>query len=156
MKPILILSAARSGSKLLRSFLSLPDNVYEVPYDIGYIWNKYILTNYHDFTIDDNNDLSVIKNTKKKFIKYCIKKIKKQIFFFVEKSVSNSLNPLFVRKVFPEATIVILIRNPFSVYESTMRVWDQKVTFKYALKKMVYAPHFDVKYIIKFFKLYWK
>ena len=150
MKPIFILAAGRSGSKLLRSFLSMPDNVYEVPFDIGYIWHKYILSNYHDFILDDYNDPLIVNNTRNNLLNMLSKKTKNNHSFFVEKSVSNSLNPFFVREVFPEAKIVVLIRNPFAVYESTMRVWDQKVSFKYALKKMVYAPSFNIKYIKKF------
>ena len=44
-RPIILLGAARSGTKLLRDVIATHPNIGKVPYDINYIWrlgNEFI------------------------------------------------------------------------------------------------------------------
>lgn len=123
--PLLIISPARSGSKLLRSILYNSGDFSCCFYDANYVW-KY--GNYHiphdELEINDvsNNNLRKIYDF---FEGICHRQGSSRL---LEKTVSNSLRISFVREIFPDAKFILLHREPSPTISSTMLCWEDGPT----------------------------
>ena len=119
-KIIIILSAARSGSKLFRDVLAQHPGLSSIPYDINYVW-KYGNYNQHDELTVNN-----LNRGNSRFIKkYIYNHVKHENSVFVlEKTVSNTLRVEFVRAVFPEAKFIHLYRDGRDVALSARGCWN--------------------------------
>jgi hypothetical protein len=120
--PVMIIAAARSGSKMLRAALGESSDFAEFPYDLNYVWK---FGNYHidhdELTKNDLND-KIRRFIEKQFNKTLQKdKGAKRV---LEKSVSNSLRVDFVRAVFPDCKIIHLFRDGRDVAASTRLCWQ--------------------------------
>jgi hypothetical protein len=147
MKPVFIVGAARSGTKLLRDLIHECHACERIPYDINFVWRYGNERLKHDLL---SPETLTLKN--KKFIKQAIFKLREmknasqEPSVFVEKTVSNSLRPLFVHNCFPESKIIHLVRNGFAVTESACRVWNLPNQSRYLLSKLKYFPLACYKY----------
>lgn len=136
--PILILGAARSGTKLMRSLVAKGSGFAEVAYDVNYLWRLGSENPPHDaLAASDLTDETA-------------ERIRQEIgraagvaagsFDFVEKTVSNILRIPFVLKVFPEARFVVVIRDGRDVAESALRSWSERPSAGYLLAKAATFP----------------
>jgi len=148
--PVIILGAARSGTKILRATIASSSDFVCIPYDINYVW-KY--KNYHvnhDELIPDNLNNKIIEYIHKQFFRIIKNKKNKKM---VEKTVSNSLRVDFVKKVFPDCKFIHIIRDGRDVAESSRRCWDAPLELNYLIKKALNFPLKDApKYAIQFIK----
>lgn len=132
MSPVVIISAARSGTKMLRYVLSASEEFAGYPYDANYVW-KY--GNYH-IKHDEINPSSIGENQKKKirhfFLRSCRERAHSRL---LEKSVSNSLRIPFVRSVFPNCKIIHLYRNGFDVAADARLCWQDSANSERIQKK---------------------
>lgn len=124
-KEILIISAARSGTKMLRSVLGASSLIASYPYDANYIWK------YGNYSVDhDENEpdsiTEVQKNKMRSFFWNICKLENKPVF--LEKSVSNSLRIPFVRSIFPECRIIHLYRDGIDVAADSRLCWQDSAT----------------------------
>ena len=149
VSPIIIIGAARSGTKILRDVLASVDGVVSVPYDVNYIWRSGSETASSD--VLDPRWLSEDK----------IKSIRKSIFdiagakpgdILIEKTVSNTLRVPYVDRVFPNARYVHLIRDGRDVTESAMRQWRAKPNAIALWTKLKGMPLSNFSYVIWFAK----
>lgn len=119
-RPVIIIAAARSGTKMLRAALASSPDLMEFPYDINYIW-KY--GNYHishdELTKADLTD-EIAKFIRKRFRNLQKKGDGKRV---LEKTVSNSLRVDFVKEVFPDCQIIHLYRDGRDVSVSARECW---------------------------------
>ena len=129
-KIIFIIGAPRSGTKLLRDCFKNILHIKIIPYDIGFFWEKYLkLTN---------------KNyIKKIFYSFYIKKNYKYI---IEKSISNPKYIKELKKVFPDAKFILIIRNGNYVIQSNFKQWQIKPSLVYLLNKLPYMKLINVRY----------
>lgn len=120
--PVVIVSAARSGSKLLRDLICAARDCSCYPYDVNYVW-KY--GNYH--VQHDELSPEMLDEEKKRFIRmFLFRPAKKSnALFAVDKTVSNSLRVEYVRRVLPEAKIIHLVRDGRDVIASAMDCWKK-------------------------------
>ncbi|RMG23964.1 MAG: sulfotransferase [Methanobacteriota archaeon] len=58
----------------------------------------------------------------------------------IEKTVSNTLRPLFINRVFPDAKYIHLIRDGRDVVESAARQWVAPPDWNYIVKKSLSFP----------------
>ena len=138
-QPIVIIGAARSGTKFLRACLGASRNVAEIPYDVGYIW-RYGNENHPD-------DALSAAQASDEAIRY----IRGQILdakapCVLEKTVANSLRVEFVQRVFPEARFVHLVRDGREVVASALRQWQAGTDWRYLLRKMRSFPLRNYRY----------
>ena len=159
-RPVIIIGAARSGTKILRSALAASPELVSFPYDINYIW-KY--GNYdipHDeLTKDDLTD-EISKFIKKKFQSLRSKGNADRV---LEKTVSNSLRIDFVKEIFPRAKIIHLFRDGRDVATSSRLCWQSsmvsgKIQQKQdVLKKIIDFPILSAwPYLATYFLTYTK
>jgi hypothetical protein len=124
-KKIVIISAARSGTKMLRFVLSASDLIASYPYDANYIWKYGNYSVGHD-EIDPDSISEIRKEKIRSFFLNICKKEAKPIF--LEKSVPNSLRVPFVRSVFPDSKIIHLYRSGMDVAADSRLCWQDSAT----------------------------
>lgn len=120
-KPILIISAARSGTKMIRYVLDASGYVVSYPYDANYIWKYGNYNVSHDEILPDSINDNQKSKIRSFFLKICTKDNKMR---FLEKSVPNSLRIPFVRSIFPNCKIIHLVRDGLDVAADSRLCWQ--------------------------------
>ena len=157
-RPVIIIAAARSGTKMLREVLAQSAIFAEFTYDMNYIWLYGNYKKKHDELIKEDVTPAV-----KKFIRKHFEKLLKNndATRVLEKSVPNSLRVEFVRKIFPDAQIIHLYRNGIDVSADAMQCWNsslfsQRIQKKSDLfKKIIAFPYISAfPYLIDYLANY--
>ncbi len=145
--PIIIIGAARSGTKFLRDVLASGEKTAVVPYDVNYVWRRGVAWDH-----DDILDPEALTERRKKFI---VKSLAGIAHLgpdqrLIEKTVANTLRVPFVDAVYPDAVFVHLIRNGGDVTESAMRQWKAPPNWRNLIKKAREMPLGNLDYIAWF------
>jgi len=122
--PIIIIGAARSGTKMLRAALATAPELAAFRFDINYIW-KY--RNYdipHDELAVEDLTVSICRFIRARFRKLLLKSNSRRV---LEKTVSNSLRVKFVRAVFPESKIIHIYRDGRDVAADARLCWESSM-----------------------------
>ena len=136
--PIIILGAARSGTKILRDVLGSASDLGVVPFDVNYIW-RYGQYNYPSDQLPVGNaDLKNQNFIRKHLLKIAVNK--PPTGRFIEKTVSNILRVPFVHKVYPDSKFVFILRDARDVVESALRCWRTTPRVGYLYKKLKTFP----------------
>lgn len=137
---VVLVGAARSGTKILREALAASSGSGRVPYDIGYVW-RYGNEGHPDDAL--RPECSSEKSAR--FIRHFVDRYADgQPSAVIEKTVGNTLRIPFVAKMLPDASYVHLIRNGVDVIESTRRQWTEPTDVRYLLAK---ARHFPLRLV---------
>jgi hypothetical protein len=120
-QPIILIGAARSGTKILRAALAASSEVVDFPYDINYIWKYRNYDIQHDELTKENLTPTIEEFIRKEFGKLLSNNDAKRV---LEKTVSNSLRVDFVRAVFPECKIIHLYRDGRDVAADARLCWQ--------------------------------
>jgi hypothetical protein len=134
-KPLILIGAARSGTKLLRDLVALHPNVDSVPYDVPYIWTKHNEQLGHD-----QLDPALANEKVRSYIQAALGRFHREGEFLIEKTVGNTLRVPFVQSVFPDAKLLVLRRHGIDVVESVWRMWQAPPDPGYILKKLRTFP----------------
>jgi len=143
-RPIILIGAARSGTKFLRDCLAASPDCHAVPYDINYIWRYGQDKLKHDIL-----DPKSVSPKKRKFIRRTIAKLSKAQGGdrIIEKTVSNTLRIPFVDEIYPNAVFIHLIRDGREVVESSMRLWTAPPNTGALWTKLKSMPVQNIGYI---------
>lgn len=146
-RQIIVIGAARSGTKLLRDILSTHVDVGRVPYDVNYLWRQGNERVSHDELRPD-----MLTESLRLRIQQSIWSYHRDQVALVEKTVSNCLRVPFVDAVFPEACFVHLVRDGRDVVESSYREWMAPPDWSYVLRKarmypLARAPGYALRYL---------
>lgn len=147
---IIIIGAARSGTKFLREILSANKQVCAIQYDVNHIW-KIGHQNYaHDEIPADECSEHLAQSIQTHLLRAANIRgnVKKSIL--VEKTVSNSLRVDFVRRVFPRASYIHLVRDGRAVVESAYRQWIAKPDIHYLIGKVRSLPFTNIPYLVRY------
>ena len=122
-RPIVILGAARSGTKFLRGVVAGVPGFLATPFDSNHIWRIG-----NAASPDDQLSPACITDRTAEVIRDALWKLAApggapSGSALVEKTVSNSLRPDFVERVLPGAHYILLLRDGRDVVESTYRMW---------------------------------
>jgi len=140
VRRVILIGAARSGTKVLRDSLARATGAGAVPYDIGYVWR----TGAGDHP-DDVLDPRCLKQRDRRVITTFVDKYASgSPPAVIEKTVGNAVRVPFVAAVFPDATFVHLVRDGIDVTESTFRQWKEPADSRYLLQK---ARHFPLRMV---------
>lgn len=131
---IILIGAARSGTKLIRDSLAEAANVGCVPYDVNFVWR------YGNEHLPDDAFSDIIPSaTTTRFVHGYVDHYARN-GVVIEKTVSNALRVPYVKKVFPDATFVHLIRDGIDAIASTRQQWAAPTDRAYVLKKLRHFP----------------
>lgn len=144
---LVLIGAARSGTKILRDALAEASGVGCVPYDIGYVWRAERPTCAHDVL-----DPDTLTAGHRKFVaRFVDRYASGQPACVIEKTVGNALRVPYVARVLPDAVFVHLVRDGVDVTESTYRQWRQPADFRYLWAK---ARHFPPRLVPSYGRRY--
>jgi len=119
--PIVLIGAARSGTKFVRDVLAADGSFACVPYDVNYVWRMGARTDH------DVLDPATLDDRGRRRIRDALDRLARRrqgdSRRLVEKTVSNTLRVPYVDAVFPDAVYVHLVRDGHAVIESAMRLW---------------------------------
>nr|MDT0657234.1 sulfotransferase [Micromonospora sp. DSM 115978] len=135
---IVILGAARSGTKVLRDALAAATGAGAVPYDIGYVWRYG-----NEERSDDVLDPALLDDRVRGFIRAFVDRYADgDPPTVIEKTVGNCLRLPAVAAVLPDAVFIHLIRDGVDAAESIRRQWTEPTDLRYLLRK---GRHFPVR-----------
>jgi cation diffusion facilitator CzcD-associated flavoprotein CzcO len=135
-KRIILIGAARSGTKIVRDMLAEAARTGRVPYDIGFVWRYRNEPIPHDVL-----DAGTVTPKIRRFIRnYIDAYAAGRPPVVIEKTVGNALRVPFVHAVLPDAVFIHLIRNGIDVAESTRRQWFAPPERTYLARKMRHFP----------------
>lgn len=137
--PMVIIGAARSGTKVLRDSLAVATGAGSVPYDIGYVWRYG-----NERRSDDCLEAADVKPKTVRLVRRFIGKYAGPGGFVIEKTVGNTLRVPYVARILPDASFVHVIRDGVDVTESTWREWHAPSDLAYLRAK---ARHFPARMI---------
>ena len=138
VQPIILIGAARSGTRLVRDTIAQYPDISRVPYDINFIWRLGNEKLPHDELSPDSLDKKTRERIRQKFFAF-----NKDKPYLIEKTVSNCLRVPFVDAVLPDAKYIHLIRDGWDVIESAYRQWTAKPDLRYILNKTLSYPLLD-------------
>ncbi len=141
-KPVIIIGAPRSGTKMLRNIITSFDNVSTWPFDeINFMWRHG-----HEKNKSDKFSANDIDENKRNYMREQFNKLSniKKSQFIVEKTCANSLRVPYVNKVLPEAKFIYIYRNKYDVIESIFRCWKNGHNKKNFIKKISWYNRYDL------------
>lgn len=154
LQPVIIIGAARSGTKFLRDLIGASTACCVVPYDVNYIWRYRNEGLRHDALPPES-----CTDRTAEYIRRCLKAAARydgsaldRPTFLVEKTVSNCLRVPFIDRVFPDAVYINLVRDGRNVVESSVRMWQEPVSIGHVLEKVRYFPLRNFSYAAWYLK----
>ncbi len=139
LRPVIVIGAARSGTKLLRDLLAESPEAKAVPFDVNYVWRTG-----NEGVPHDALEPAQLTPKARARIRRTLPKIAGLSpdgdGVMVEKTVSNTLRVPFVDAVYPEARFVHLVRDGRAVAESTLRTWQAPTEWRRLLVKLRHLP----------------
>jgi hypothetical protein len=133
---IIIVGAARSGTKILRDVLAEASGVGCVPYDIGFVWRYGNERVPHD-VLDPATVTPRISRFVRRYVDGYARGGRDVV---IEKTVGTTLRVPFVHAVMPDATFVHLVRDGRDAAESARRQWSAPAERSYLLGKTRHFP----------------
>lgn len=145
---VIVIGAARSGTKFLRDILAAGAGVAVVPYDVNYVWRIGVGS-----APDDCLEPAQLTDRQRRFIRSTLPALAhmKPGEILLEKTVSNTLRVAFVEAVLPQARYVHLIRDGRDVTESAMRLWQAPPSWGSLIDKFRNMPLANFGYAAQFF-----
>lgn len=142
--PVILIGAARSGTKFLRDVLAAGAGKAAVPYDVNYVWRYGA-----EGAPDDVLDPTALTERRRAFIRKTLRMLAKadEGDVLIEKTVASTLRVPFVEAVFPEARYIHLIRDGREVTESAMRQWQAPPNWSALTRKLREIPLQNLAYV---------
>lgn len=118
---VVVIGAARSGTRFLRSLIGSVPDFATVPFDSNHVWRIG-----NERAEDDELDAASLTPRRAKIIRRTLWRLAEGSAgarVLVEKTVSNALRLPYVASVFPRARVVHIVRDGRDAIESTYRMW---------------------------------
>jgi hypothetical protein len=148
MRPIIVLGAARSGTKFLRDTLAAAGDLAAVPYDVNYIWRSCNEKAPDDALTPERCTPRAARLIRDRLRRLAGLRKGEERRRFIEKTVSNTLRLEFVARVFPDADFVHLIRDGRDVVESSVRQWMAPTDWSSVIAKARRFPLRNYQYAL--------
>jgi hypothetical protein len=152
--PIILIGAARSGTKFLRDLIGAAPGFAAVPYDVNYVWRTG-----NEGLDHDELDPVGLTEARRGTIRASIKALARRSDdrdTIVEKTVSNTLRVPFVDAIFPDARFLHLVRDGRAVTESALRMWKAPPDRRGLWRKLKELPPGQYSYVWWFARNYIK
>lgn len=152
VRPVVLIGAARSGTKIVRDVLAEAAGAGRVPYDVGFVWRYGNEDLPHDI-LDPASATPRIGHFIRSYLNRYARGSTRQGPIVIEKTVGNALRVPFVHEVLPDAVFLHLIRDGVDVAESTQRQWLAPPDRRYLAQKLRHfpprlAPTYGRKYVM--------
>ena len=145
--PVVLIGAARSGTKFLRDVLAAGSGTAAVPYDVNYVWRAGQEEMPHD-ALDPNTARPMHAARIRARLVRLSRAAPDDVL--IEKTVSNTLRVPFVERVLPGARYIHLVRDGRDVVESAMRQWSRSPDWAVLIRKLMAEPLANTRYALWF------
>lgn len=135
LDPVVLVGAARSGTKAIRDALALATGVPAIPYDVSYVWRCG-----NDSIPHDRQTAADVRPRTRRMVRDFLARYADDGGRVIEKTVGSSLRVGYVHEILPDATFVHLVRNGVDVAESTRRQWLAPADYGYLKEKFHHFP----------------
>lgn len=119
---VFIIGSPRSGTTILGEILDKHNNISQW-YEPYFVWDRYFRNFPHDERTAEEATPKVQKQIYTDFLRY---KKKTESNIIVDKSPRNSLKILFIRKIFPQARFIHIVRDGRDVTLSIYKEWMRR------------------------------
>jgi hypothetical protein len=150
--PIILLGNTRSGTTIVQKVVSTHPDIVEW-YEPRTLWLYADPSRRHD-EFDENDATDRVK----RYIRDQFLKFQKQHGnrVVMEKTPANILKIPYVRAIFPEATYLFMVRNPFSFISSVEMKWQRTLTSTGIRRRLQSTPitqlhHYTGRFIRQYF-----
>lgn len=137
-RTLVLIGAARSGTKIMRDSLAAALDIGAVPYDVGFVWRYGNESTAHDVL----RPADVRPKTRRLVHSYLARYVRNGAV--IEKTVGNTLRVPFVAELLPDARFVYVERDGVDVAVSTQREWLADSDLSYLKEK---AKHFPLRLV---------
>jgi len=137
-QPLIVIGAARSGTKLVRDLIAQHPAIDRVPYDINFVWRM----GNEEIPHDELTPEMLSPQIRRRIVKH-VDGYHADGACLIEKTVSNCLRVAYVNAVLPDAKFIHLIRDGWDVVESAYREWTAPPDWRYILSKARSFPFKD-------------
>ncbi len=149
-QPIIVLGAARSGTKFVRDVLGVSEYSHVVPYDVTFIWRRGNRNAPDDALAPALCTEAIARDIRKALERCVVPATKGPPHWLIEKTVGNTVRVHFVHRVYPNALFINLIRDGRDVVESSYRMWHSPNDYRYLFAKMLKCFQLsDVSYLVR-------
>jgi len=131
-RPLVILGAARSGTKLLRRLLGRSADCAVVPHPLNTLWRTGLSPGAPDPRIAEEASPRAIHEIRTALQGFADSSAQ----YLVEKTCANTLRVPFVRRVLPDAQFVHILRDGRDVAVSARNAWRKGPSFDDVLRKL--------------------
>ena len=133
---VVVIGAARSGTKVLRDAMARATGAGAVPYDIGYVW-RAAEPGRPDDVLDPGRLTPSVQGFIADFVDSYAAGSPPTV---IEKTVGNTLRVPYVAAALPGACFVHVVRDGIDVAESTRRQWRAAPDYRYLVAKSRHFP----------------
>lgn len=134
--PIIILGNTRSGTTILQKVLCVHPELAKW-YEPRTVWLYADPARPHDeFDASDATD-RVKRHVRKSFLAFQRQRGNRVV---VEKTPANILKISYVREIFPDATYLFIVRDPFSFISSVELKWQRPVSARGIRRRLLQTP----------------
>jgi hypothetical protein len=142
--PIILVGAARSGTKMLRELIKLHPRVTGELYEEERVWcyghKDRMYKRIEASELTESIRMRIRNHFRKKAHKYKGRHV-------IDKNTHNSLRVDFVKAIFPESPIIHIIRDGRAAAASFRIRWQQPLDWKYILRERAF-PIKEVPYFL--------
>jgi len=142
--PIILIGNYRSGTGLAQKLIALHPSIVTW-YEPRTLWLYADPRRGHDeFDVNDASE-AVMRYIRRRFLVYQRRHGNRRV---MEKTPGNVLRVPYVSAIFPEATLLHIIRNPFSCISSMELKWQRGKTLKGIRRSVMDTPKTQLPYYL--------
>lgn len=155
LRPLIILGAARSGTKLLRALLEKCDQCIAVPHSLNDLWRRGLSPHDSDRRSTPNSSPQVKADIRSRLLTFVDPTQRSPHKYLVEKTCANTLRVPFIRHVLPEAHFVHIIRDGRDAAVSAREKWKEGPSFRDVARKLRSLLTLDIASLTWHAKNWW-
>lgn len=140
LRPLVILGAPRSGTKLLRDLLGRSRKCTVIPYGINHVWRLGLPPKAADRRPATHGTNQRRQKIRSSLLDLAGARRRPPSRYLVEKTCANTLRVPFVDRVLPDALFLHILRDGRDAAVSAREQWNRPPTLRYLLGKLRYVP----------------
>ena len=149
VRPLVILGAARSGTKFLRGLLEASSACAAVPHGVNFVWRQGSHGDVHDAVPPASYSPETIRSIRKTLLRLSDAPHLPSTRFLVERTCANTLRLPAVHAVLPDARYLHIVRDGRDVAASAYEHWTKSPSVLHRLRKLMAAPHAGWRFAIR-------
>jgi len=140
LRPLVILGAPRSGTKLLRHLLGQSPSCTTIPYGLNHVWRLGLSPEASDRRPATEATARRRQEIRSSLLDLAGAHRTPASGYLVEKTCANTLRVPFVDRVLPDAQFIHILRDGRDAAVSARNKWERPPKLGYLLGKLKYVP----------------